>query len=57
MPQSLTQDQLDLLEMHVEAGDRIVHYSQLVEFGFEYGRLALGVVTNNFLHALLQNEG
>ncbi|WP_299960881.1 hypothetical protein [uncultured Roseobacter sp.] len=41
---TLTSQQLDILNQHAEAGDRVAYYEALDSFGDIYGRLALGVV-------------
>jgi len=43
MPEILDQPRLDILFVHVEAGDRIAYYTQLAEWGYRYGNLALGL--------------
>ena len=58
---ALTQEQLDKLSEHVNAGDRIGYYSQLAEWGDVYAALALGVVRADTLsgrtaNAFLQNQ-
>lgn len=44
---TLTSQQLDILNQHAEAGDRVAYYEALDSFGDIYGRLALGVVLND----------
>lgn len=45
MPLALTSSRIAILRDHVTAGDRIAYYEQLGEWGFRYGALAVGVVT------------
>ncbi len=45
MPQPLTKERLEILQEHVNAGDRIAYYTQLGQWGYKYGELAVGVVT------------
>jgi len=56
MPLILTQPRLDILAEHVAAGDRIAYYSQLADWGYQYGALALGVVSNDQLTGAIANE-
>ncbi|MCV3274408.1 hypothetical protein, partial [Roseobacter sinensis] len=44
---TLTSQQLDILDQHAKAGDRVAYYEALDSFGDIYGRLALGVVLND----------
>ena len=44
---ALTSEQLEILNFHAQAGDRIAYYDALASFGVAYGTLALGVVENN----------
>lgn len=52
----LGRTELDILEIHVNAGDRVAYYSQLADWGYEYGSLALGVVNNDTLAGRIANE-
>ena len=56
MPQILTQARIDILEQHVNAGDRIAYYTQLSEWGYRYADLALQVVLNDGLAGRVANE-
>jgi hypothetical protein len=44
---SLTQQQLNILEQHVQAGDRIAYWETLSSYGSQYAELALGVVRHD----------
>ena len=56
MPRTLSQADIDLLEQHVNAGDRIAYYTQLNDWGYRYGGLALQVVLNDGLSGRVANE-
>ena len=66
MPTSLGATQFAILQAHADAGDRIAYYTQLQDWGYNYGGLALSVVTNDITQSLsgataniffLQNAG
>lgn len=46
---ALFSEQLETLNFHARAGDRIMYYDALASFGVGYGTLALGVVEKNSL--------
>ena len=52
---ALSQQQIDKLNEHVTAGDRIGYYSQLAEHGYAYAALALGVVRADTLSGRTAN--
>lgn len=56
MPAPLTQTQLDTLQTFVTAGDRISYWSSLANWGFDYGRLALGVVLGDTINGRTAND-
>ncbi len=63
MGRALGTAEFAILQAHADAGDRIAYYSQLSDWGYNYGELALGVVTNDSLSGatanifFLQNAG
>ena len=56
MPEIIDDGRLLILQGHRDAGDRIAYYSQLTEWGYRYGELALGVVLNNSFPGRSANE-
>jgi hypothetical protein len=46
MATALTQANLDTLNGYVLSGDAIGYYNQLANYGYDYGRLAAGLVDN-----------
>lgn len=55
MPQALTSARISILRDHVNAGDRIAYYEQLAEWGYRYGALAVGVVTQETFSGKVAN--
>ncbi len=55
MAKALAADDFAVLEAHVAAGDRVAYYTQLAQWGYDYGRLALGVVNNDTLAGATAN--
>lgn len=55
MPKALGSEDFDILQEHVDAGDRIAYYAQLDEWGYRYGALAGSVVTNDSLPGATAN--
>ena len=49
MARKLTAQELDILRVHADAGDRVAYYSSLASFDNRYGELALGVTNNDTL--------
>jgi len=47
MPTPLGTEEFEILQNHVDAGDRISYYNQLETWGYRYGDLAGGVVSND----------
>ena len=47
--------EFNILQSHVSAGDRIAYYSQLEDWGYDYGGLALGVVNNDSISGIAAN--
>ena len=47
MPTPLGTEEFNILREHVNAGDRIAYYNQLEAWGYRYGDLAGGVVSND----------
>ena len=55
MERMLTDPESDVLSQYVAAGDRIGYYSALDDWRFSYGKLALGVVSNDDFAGALAN--
>jgi hypothetical protein len=55
-PQPLTQAQLDQLQTYVSTGDRVSYWQTLGGWGFDYAKLALGVVLNDTVNGRIANE-
>ncbi len=47
--------EISLLDAFVSSGDRIAYYTQLAYWGYDYARLALGVVRNDTLAGAIAN--
>lgn len=56
MPQTLGDAEFEILERFSDSGDRIGYYGQLEDWGYKYGELARGVVTDDQLSGRTANN-